>query len=110
MATKPVSEISTGIRASLARPWVYEAFLVVAGGNKGVYFQILQDIAATFVRPKVLDVGCGTGRVLRFLSEDADYRGYDLNPKYIDSANQTLGHRGRFFCADAASVPTSERD
>ena len=48
---------------------------------------------------KVLDVGCGTSRILSALP-DVDYLGIDHNPSYIESARAQFGSRGRFKVLD----------
>lgn len=49
---------------------------------------------------RVLDFGCGNGRLLAFLPP-CDYVGVDSNPSYIDDASERLaGPRARFVCGD----------
>jgi SAM-dependent methyltransferase len=56
-----------------------------------------------FVRPepgaRILDVGCGTGSLLDHLPADVDYVGYDPNERYLATARERYGERGRFFQA-----------
>lgn len=51
------------------------------------------------VRPgeRVLDIGCGTGDMLRYLPA-VSYVGYDLSRSYIDRARARFGDRGEFHC------------
>ena len=46
---------------------------------------------------KVLDIGCGPGEILDFLTE-VDYFGYDINPNYINYAKIKYKNKGKFFC------------
>lgn len=46
---------------------------------------------------RILDIGCGTGEVLAQLPE-VDYVGFDIDQRYIETAQKKYGHRGRFFC------------
>lgn len=55
---------------------------------------------------KILDVGCGPGtNALRF--EHADYTGIDVNPLYMESANQR--YKGRFIVGDASHLELDEK-
>ena len=42
---------------------------------------------------KVIDIGCGSAEVLRYLP-DVDYIGIDINPDYIAFARRTYGSKG----------------
>lgn len=47
---------------------------------------------------RVLDIGCGTGDMLRYLPA-VRYVGYDLSPAYIARARERFGDRGEFRCS-----------
>jgi 2-polyprenyl-3-methyl-5-hydroxy-6-metoxy-1,4-benzoquinol methylase len=47
----------------------------------------------------VLDVGCGTGDIVSRL-HDASYIGIDHNPRYIRTATERYGRRGKFTVLD----------
>ncbi len=53
-----------------------------------------------YIRPKkgdkILDFGCGPADILKFLT-DVDYVGIDSNERYIQSAKQKYGSKGRFL-------------
>ena len=52
-----------------------------------------------FIRPRpgdrVLDIGCGTGAMCRFLP-DVKYVGFDMNAAYIRTCRRRLGNKGDF--------------
>ncbi|MGL4963588.1 MAG: class I SAM-dependent methyltransferase [Inquilinus sp.] len=54
---------------------------------------------------RALEIGCGTGTAVGPLLDtfDVDYRGIDLNPKFVAAARRSHGHRPRctFLEADA---------
>lgn len=92
------------MRALLARPALYDALQALLGAERG-----RAHFVASFVRPqpgdRVLDVGCGTARILDHLPAGAQYWGYDISEPYIDAARERYGARGKFFCR-----PLDERE
>jgi len=90
-----MAEITTGWRAILSHPLVYEAIQYLVGAKK---FQ--RDFLNNHVRPKpgekVLDVGCGPAEILKFLPR-MDYVGFDHSTTYIDRARKAFGDRARFY-------------
>lgn len=61
-----------------------------------------------YIRPPenghVLDIGCGVGASLPYLSKSVRYTGIDVHCGYIDLARSRHGNRGRFICADIKDV------
>ena len=77
----------------------YEASRRLIGAQREM--ELLRD---RVIRPRpglrVLDFGCGNGRLVRFLQE-VDSVGVDSNPAYISAAQAELGSpRARFVCGD----------
>ena len=86
------------------------------------FYELLQNISALpalrkrfieeFVRPfdgaKILDVGCGPGRILEYFPNSIEYIGYDENPKYIVEAQKKYNKRASFFCASVNEASTHE--
>jgi SAM-dependent methyltransferase len=58
---------------------------------------------------KVLDIGCGTARILRHLPCTVEYTGYDQNPAYIEAARRIYGGRGVFHCARVSERHRDEK-
>lgn len=99
------------IKKILALPAAYSFFRKFAGNDAA-----RQRYADKFIRAKdgmrVLDIGCGTGDILKFLPS-VDYMGFDISPDYIASAKKNFGSRGQFFCEPVGSgidVPESSFD
>jgi len=88
-----------GLRSRLLEiPLVYEVFtngLARPGGNRW----LVNDVMEITPGMKVLDVGCGTARILSALP-DVEYLGIDHNPKYVQSARARFASRGRFEVLD----------
>lgn len=57
----------------------------------------------SFAGEKVLDSGCGNGRLLEIL-RDRDYFGVDISEKLIEIAKQKY-HKGKFLVTDALNLP-----
>jgi SAM-dependent methyltransferase len=58
---------------------------------------IARDYLLVGTHRRILDIGCGTAEILRFLPDDVEYVGFDPSPAYIDSAKARFGRRGTFF-------------
>ena len=92
-----MAQITSGIRSVLSHPRVYEAFQDIMGAT-AVRTQLVRD----FIRPvegmRILDLGCGTAEILRFLPPTVDYVGYDMSAQYIAAAQAKFATRGTFHC------------
>ncbi len=80
------------------------------GFSEQLYFFALQATGITdFSASKLLDVGCGFGEGLNFLSRTTRFRelvGLDLCPEAINYANSRWTRHGlAFVCGDAESMP-----
>jgi SAM-dependent methyltransferase len=95
---------SEGVYRILERPTIYDRLQKLLGGELA-----FRRLVAEFLRPfpgaTILDIGCGTGSLLRYLPNDVTYFGYDINPAYIAAAQRRHGDRGRFLCARAGQEP-----
>jgi cyclopropane fatty-acyl-phospholipid synthase-like methyltransferase len=91
-----MAQITTGMRALLSHPHVYNLFQTLMGAHKG-----RTEFATRFVKAKagdrVVDIGCGTGDLLAYLP-DVEYVGYDISDVYIEAARKRFGPRGTFHC------------
>jgi SAM-dependent methyltransferase len=80
----------------LAIPGVYDCFQFLAGGVR-----CRKTYVERHLRPaqgeKVLDIGCGTGDMLRFFPE-VEYHGFDPSPAYIAKARLRRFPNSHFTC------------
>jgi cyclopropane fatty-acyl-phospholipid synthase-like methyltransferase len=64
------------------------------------------------IRPgeRVLDIGCGTGRLLKDISVPIDYVGLDLSPRYLAFASNRFKGLGKFIAmsVDACAFRVTE--
>jgi len=91
-------QASGGMKAvwqALEMPWFYDVFSFCVGANP-YYRRLLRDHAKVRQGERVLDIGCGTGRILGLLPP-VDYVGFDPNPDYILKAQRTRAGQGEFF-------------
>lgn len=102
------NESSTGFRALLTRPAVYELWSDLVGARRS-----RAEIVRTYVRPasgnRILDLGCGPGELLSFLPSDVRYTGVDISPQYIDDARRRFGDRAEFLVGDASAFAAEGR-
>jgi SAM-dependent methyltransferase len=103
-----VSQTTTGVRAVLSRPAVYELWSRVVGGDRA-----RNTFARDHIRPvpgeRVLDLGCATGDILPYLG-DVDYVGVDLSPEYVARGRERFGDGAEFRAGDATAIDDDLRD
>ena len=102
-----MAQTTSGIRAILSHPAVYRTFQQVLGSPR-----VSRELVQTHVRLRpglrVLDIGCGPGRLVPYLP-DVDYTGLDLSETYIRAARRRYGDRGaRFFVSRVDDLDPEE--
>ena len=91
-----MSEIKNGIRKVLNIPYIYDFFQNLMGADSARK-NLVQDYIKPFKDCRILDIGCGTSRILDYLI-DVEYHGYDSNERYINDSIARYGDRGNFHC------------
>jgi SAM-dependent methyltransferase len=89
-------QTTTGVRSVLSTAVVYDGFQRLVGADS-LRETIARDYLLVGPHRRILDVGCGTAEILRFLPDDVEYVGFDASPEYIESARSRFGRRGTFF-------------
>src|SRR5687768_3622704 len=104
-----MAQVTTGIRAMLSHPLVYNAMQSLMGANKGRVRNV-QNHVRPFPGMRILDLGCGTAGILDALPADITYVGYDMSQEYIAAARSRYGDRGTFHhrLLEQAEVATFE--
>jgi len=92
-----MAQVTSGIRAILSQPAVYEAFQRFMGAKRGRQW-IVRDLIRPFPGMRILDLGCGPAQILDSLPGDVSYVGYDMSAEYIAAAKAKFGARGTFDC------------
>lgn len=95
-----MSARTAGLRSILSLPEAYRWMREAVGLNRW-----LQSYVQQYLKPKpgdrILDIGCGTGEVVRYLP-GTSYLGFDHHVPYIGYAVRTFGDQGQFVVGDVA--------
>ncbi len=89
-----------GLKAVLSKPQIYSLFGRIIG-KKDNAGRFVQNAIKPFPGCRILDIGCGTGRILSHLPDSiGEYEGFDMNASYIESARTQWKGRNNcsFFC------------
>lgn len=95
---------TSGVFSLLSSARVYDGVQRLVGLER-----LCGELVRTYVRPaasdrpRVLDLGCGTGVVVEHLGP-CDYVGVDLSAAYVEEAKRRFGDRARFVCADVREL------
>lgn len=92
-----VGQTTTGLKAVLSYPWIYDVFQNMMGARR-VRRSFSETHIRSFPGSRLLDIGCGTAWILEYLPENIDYYGYDINSDYIAAAREKFGKKGQFAC------------
>lgn len=82
------------LKGLLAQARVYSLFARIIGATRARRVYVQQHICPR-AGDRILDIGCGPADILEALPE-VEYHGFDLSPKYIESARKRFGRRGQF--------------
>ncbi|NWF66371.1 MAG: class I SAM-dependent methyltransferase [Campylobacterales bacterium] len=86
----------SGLQKILKNPVIFDTFQKLIGRTKSDMI-FTNDYVKPFDGMRVLDIGCGTSAILKFLSEyDIIYDGYDANLSYINSSKERWKNRDKF--------------
>ena len=97
--TKKLLKEYTAIAATYDRRW--SAYL---DASLSMTLQVVSDLPAT----RVLDIACGTGLLLKRLTDRADHLelvGIDRVPAMLDAAKENIGHAATLLEGEAENLP-----
>jgi 2-polyprenyl-3-methyl-5-hydroxy-6-metoxy-1,4-benzoquinol methylase len=92
-----MSQITSGLRSVLSSPRVYDSLQDIMGA-RATRRELVHEYVRPFAGCRILDIGCGTARILDELP-NVEYYGFDLSQRYIEDATRRYGVRGHFNCA-----------
>lgn len=87
-------------------PRVYES-LQDGIWKPGSYPWIANDVISYRSGMRILDIGCGTAKILNFL-DGVNYIGIDHNREYIEQNRKNFGNRGHFVWIDTNDTKFDE--
>jgi trans-aconitate 2-methyltransferase len=100
------------MRRSMSTPWDARTYDSASAPQQEWALAVLERIAGRLpMHAKVLDVGCGTGRVTEALLElvpEGRVLAIDASEDMVDLARERLGERARVWCQDALDLVLDE--
>jgi ubiquinone/menaquinone biosynthesis C-methylase UbiE len=102
-------EINKGLRSVLSNPVIYHFFGKIIGLHDK-YRMYVKNFIKPFPGMKILDIGCGTAAILRYLPSTIEYTGYDINSDYINYAQKKFGQRAKFYNKRVNDMSMSDSD
>ena len=101
----PANEVTSGARSVLSRPNAYDLFQHLVGAPRA-RARFVSEYLRAESHVRILDVGCGTGALLRYLP-DVRYVGLDISSKYIEHAKSRFADvDAEFHVADVSAIPS----
>ncbi len=104
-----MTQITHGLRSILSWPQAFELFSEALGAKRA-RAELVQRYLRTNPGDAVLDIGCGTAAILKALSADVAYTGFDPSEAYIARARDQFGDRATFICSPVAESPSLPRN
>lgn len=95
-----MAESNSGLKGALRNGLVYDLFQT-ALGSSSVYGEYARNYLRLKDGYKVLDIGCGTGKLLDFLPDGIDFTGCDYSERYIEKAKTKYGEKGQWIHVDS---------
>ena len=106
---KSTDQITSGIYSILSIPFVFDTYQKLIGSDDFMK-RYVREFICPFPGARILDIGCGTAQVLKYLPENINYVGYDLNPHYIEDASKKYKGRGNFYCERISNSSLKEKE
>ena len=106
---KSTDQITSGIYSILSIPFVFDTYQKLIGSDDFMK-RYVREFICPFPGARILDIGCGTAQVLKYLPEHINYIGYDLNPHYIEDASKKYKGRGNFYCERISNSSLKEKE
>lgn len=96
----------TGLRRALTGAWTYDVFQHIVGAHR-LRRWLVNDVWRVQPDDTIVDVGCGTGKVVEYLPACSRYVGIDISAPYIERARRRYGQRAEFVLGTARTVDPS---
>ena len=73
------------IRKILDSGFFYDLYHDIIGTEKKIF---AKDYIGDVKGKKILDIGCGTAQIVRYLGDADEYVGFDMSPRYVEYARK----------------------
>lgn len=93
-----MAQTTSGLRSVLSSPLVYDTFQELMGAGRTRRW-LVRELVRPWPGCRILDLGCGTAEILRYLPVEVEYWGFDPSQEYIDAARERYGRRAHFQSA-----------
>jgi len=93
-----MAQITSGIRSIFSHPIAYNTFQMLIGAPHA-RAAFVDDYLGIEAVSRLLDIGCGTAELLRYLPDRIHYVGFDPSARYIETAKRNFSHRQAEFNA-----------
>lgn len=102
MVLRYIMEKSNIIYKVLSNPVVYRMFQSAVGGREPQIYKIIRQICQDFEKthgrkPRLLDLGCGEGKLCESVYQYCDYLGVDYSEEYLAHAKKIYKDKGTFL-------------
>jgi SAM-dependent methyltransferase len=87
-------QITSGLRSLLSAATIYDLAMRLLRNGNNEWFA--REVLALGEGEKIIDIGCGTARILELLPSTVRYVGLDVSPEYVAAARARYGHRASF--------------
>lgn len=105
-----MSEVRSGWRHALSLPSAYNILQTFVGAYRWRYSVLRRHVLPDLrCNGYVIDIGCGTGEIVKFLPPQIHYRGFDRNEKYIKSAISRFASLNRTFVCEELSEQNAKQ-
>ena len=101
--------MALGGQRFLSIPWVYDIFQHILGARR-FRSHVVASCGLEVSSARILDIGCGTARILDQLPHDVEYVGLDPALAYVQAAKRRYGDRAAFVCASSECILAQEWD
>lgn len=95
------------IKELLSYPLFYDALQALVGSSRARRL-LVDEYIKPFPQAKILDIGCGTGNMRRYLPDYVQYTGIDINQMYINAAKKEFTINDTFICCDITDLGTTK--
>jgi SAM-dependent methyltransferase len=92
---------NSGFKRLLTISQVYDFFQKKVLGGQSARAWLAKNVWKLKGGETIVDIGCGSATILKFIPLDAEYLGIDISENYIRAARKRFSARGTFFLGSA---------